>query len=96
MSWPKGTLIVCRDNKPDRSEINAVSDLHLLTEGAYYTVAEWAPGCWFDDGYDSIRVAELSPPGSEGYWSAWRFRLAEGGTCEAERARQMKSDEVRK
>jgi hypothetical protein len=80
--------VVCRDNKPDREEISVVDDLHLLSEGSYYTVAEWASGCHFDDGMDSIRVAEIPGVGSDGFYSAWRFRRAESSHSESSTARQ--------
>jgi hypothetical protein len=88
VNWPVGTIVVCVDNRPDPYEINDVDDLHLLSEGSYYTIAEWGHGHEFDDGLDSVRINEVTVTDSDGFYSARRFRRAESSHSESSTARQ--------
>jgi hypothetical protein len=102
MSWAPGTVVVCVTDQstppiPGRAVARVIRD--VLVVGHHYTVRH-CEECDFSSGRkvgvwlnEIVRVTEIN---RDAPYGSHRFRLAEGGQCEAERARSMKPVEVRK
>lgn len=89
MSWPVGTIVVCVDASPLAYPGTTTAE---LVEGHHYTIRSFfegmqGPAVHLNEIACSLRYDAPRLFGVEAGFRAVRFRLAEGGTCESERAR---------
>jgi hypothetical protein len=85
VSWAPGTIVVCIAHEPEEAGAPG---------GPVPEIGEHCTVGGYDDGH-TIDLVEYPLPQPWG-WARNCFRLAEGGQCEAERARAMKPVELNK
>lgn len=94
MSWPVGTIVVCVDDSPSKSAAVVIGS--PLVAGHHFTVRGWSgvadensPGVLLYENRGDVSHRWSGDGCHDWPWNKARFRLAEGGACESERARQM-------
>lgn len=90
MSWPKGTIVVCIDDRWPAGM--GALDFLVPKEGQHYTINE--DGIAEDTGEPSVTLIEARS--EQWAYPRHHFRTAEGGASERERAQALRPIEVGK